>query len=64
MLLAFILGPLMEEYLRRAMLLSRGNPWVFLQRPISATLLTLAVAAMVAVLLPSFSKTREEAFRE
>ncbi len=39
MLLAFILGPLMEEYLRRAMLLSRGNPWVFVQRPISATLL-------------------------
>ena len=39
MLLAFILGPLMEEYLRRALLLSRGNPWVFVQRPISATLL-------------------------
>jgi TctA family transporter len=64
MLLAFILGPLMEEYLRRAMLLSRGNPWVFVQRPISATLLALAVLAMVAVLVPSFSKTREEAFRE
>ncbi len=39
MLLAFILGPLMEEYLRRAMLLSRGNPWVLVQRPISGTLL-------------------------
>src|ERR671918_1476699 len=64
MLLAFILGPLMEEYLRRAMLLSRGNPMVFLQRPISATLLVLAVLAMCAVLLPSFSKTREEAFTE
>jgi putative tricarboxylic transport membrane protein len=64
MLLAFILGPLMEEYLRRAMLLSRGNPWVFVQRPISATLLALAVLAMCAVLLPSFSKTREEAFTE
>src|SRR6185503_4330992 len=60
MLLAFILGPLMEEYLRRAMLLSRGNPMVFLQRPISATLLVLAVLAMLSVLLPSFSKTREE----
>ena len=47
MLLAFILGPLMEEYLRRAMLLSRGNPWVFVQRPISATLLALAVARHV-----------------
>ena len=64
MLLAFILGPLMEEYLRRAMLLSRGNPWVFVQRPISATLLVLAVLAMSSVLIPAFSKTREEAFRE
>jgi len=64
MLLAFILGPLMEEYLRRAMLLSRGNPWVFVQRPISATLLGLAVLAMLSVLVPSFSKTREEAFKE
>jgi putative tricarboxylic transport membrane protein len=64
MLLAFILGPLMEEYLRRAMLLSRGNPWVFVQRPISVTLLALAVVAMSSVLIPTFSKTREEAFRE
>jgi putative tricarboxylic transport membrane protein len=64
MLLAFILGPMMEEYLRRAMLISRGNPMVFVQRPISATLLALAVLAMCAVLLPSFSKTREEAFKE
>jgi putative tricarboxylic transport membrane protein len=64
MLLAFILGPLMEEYLRRAMLLSRGNPWVFLQRPISATLLVIAVLALCSVFIPSFSKTREEAFVE
>src|SRR5262249_23484179 len=60
MLLAFILGPLMEEYLRRAMLLARGNPWVFLQRPISATLLGLAVLALGAVLLPAVSRTRQE----
>ena len=64
MLLAFILGPLMEEYLRRAMLLSRGDPLVFLRRPISATLLVLSALAMMSVLLPSFSKTREEAFKE
>ncbi|MGZ8488841.1 MAG: tripartite tricarboxylate transporter permease [Candidatus Binatia bacterium] len=64
MLLAFILGPLMEEYLRRAMLLSRGDPMVFLRRPISATLLTLAALAMLSVLLPSFSKTRKEVFKE
>ena len=64
MLLAFILGPLMEEYLRRAMLLSRGSPWVFVQRPISATLLVIAVLALCSVLIPSFKKTREEAFVE
>jgi TctA family transporter len=64
MLLAFILGPLMEEYLRRAMLISRGDPTVFVTRPISATLLGLAVLAMCAVLFPTFSKTRREALRE
>src|SRR5262249_24231272 len=64
MLLAFILGPLMEEYLRRSMLLSRGDPMVFLRRPISAILLGLAVLAMCTVLIPAFSKTREEAFVE
>jgi len=64
MLLAFILGPLMEEYLRRALLISRGDPTVFLRRPISATLLAMAVLAICAVLVPAFSKTREEAFRE
>jgi TctA family transporter len=64
MLLAFILGPLMEEYLRRAMLLSRGNPWVFVQRPISAVLLGLTVLTLIIILIPSLSKVREEAFRE
>ncbi len=54
----------MEEYLRRAMLLSRGDPLVFVRRPISATLLALAVLAMCSVLIPLFSKTREEAFVE
>jgi TctA family transporter len=64
MLLAFILGPLMEEYLRRAMLISRGDPMVFLRRPISATLLGIAALAMFAVLVPAFYKTREDAFGE
>lgn len=64
MLLAFILGPLMEEYLRRAMLMSRGDPTVFLRRPISLTLLCLSVLAMLLVLVPAFKKTREEAFVE
>jgi putative tricarboxylic transport membrane protein len=64
MLLGFIIGPMMEEYLRRALLLSHSDPLVFVQRPISATMLGLAVAAMVVVLLPSLRKKREEAFHE
>jgi putative tricarboxylic transport membrane protein len=64
MLLGFIIGPMMEEYLRRAMLLSRSDPLVFVQRPISATMLALAVAAMVVVLLPALRAKREEAFQE
>jgi TctA family transporter len=64
MLLGFILGPLMEEYLRRALIISRGDPMVFLSRPISATMLVLAVVAMVIVLTPTIRKTREEAFKE
>jgi putative tricarboxylic transport membrane protein len=64
MLLGFLLGPMMEEYLRRAMLLSRGDPMTFLTRPISATMLALAVVALFLVLSPAFRKTREEAFQE
>jgi TctA family transporter len=64
MLLGFILGPMMEEYLRRALLLSRGDPLVFVQRPISATMLVLAVLGMIVVLAPAIRKKREEAFQE
>jgi TctA family transporter len=64
MLLGFIIGPMMEEYLRRALLLSHSDPMVFVQRPISATMLGLAAAAMIVVLLPSLRKKREEAFHE
>jgi putative tricarboxylic transport membrane protein len=64
MLLGFILGPMMEEYLRRAMLLSRGDPLVLLQRPISATILVVAVLAMVVVLTPAIREKRKEAFQE
>jgi len=64
MLLGFILGPLMEEYLRRALIISRGDAMVFLTRPISATMLALAVIAMVIVLAPAVRKTRQEAFHE
>jgi TctA family transporter len=64
MLLAYILGPMMEEYMRRALLLSRGDPTVFFTRPISATLLALGVLAVIAASLPAMHKKREEAFRE
>lgn len=64
MLLGFIIGPMMEEYLRRALLLSRSDPMVFVQRPISATMLAVAAVAMILVLTPSLRKKREEAFVE
>ena len=64
LLLGFVIGRLLEEYLRRAMLLSRGDPLVFFQRPISAVLLILAIIALVIVLIPSVSKKREVVFRE
>lgn len=64
LLLGFILGPMMEENLRRAMVLSRGDPTVFVTRPLSATLLALAAVALVIVLLPAVRAKREEAFQE
>ncbi|HWU97031.1 MAG TPA: tripartite tricarboxylate transporter permease [Oxalicibacterium sp.] len=64
MLLGFIIGPMMEEYLRRALLLSHSDPLVFVQRPISAVMLGAAVLALAVVLLPALRKKREEAFKE
>ncbi|QHE76545.1 tripartite tricarboxylate transporter permease [Hydrogenophaga sp. PBL-H3] len=64
LLLGFILGPMMEEYLRRALLISRGDWSVFVTRPISASLLAAASLLLVIVLLPSIKKKREEAFVE
>jgi len=64
MLLGMILGPLMEENLRRAMLIARGDPTVFLTRPISAGLLLLAVALLVLAVLPNIRKKRDEVFVE
>lgn len=64
LLLGLILGPMMEEYLRRALLISRGDWSVFVTRPISAGLLAAAAILLVIVLLPSVKKKREEAFVE
>jgi len=62
LMLGFILGPLMEENLRRAMLLSRGDPLVFFQRPISATMLVIALVMLSIIALPFIRSKREEAF--
>jgi TctA family transporter len=64
LLLGFILGPMMEENLRRALLLSRGDWSVFVTRGLSASLLAVAAFLLVIVLLPSIKKKREETFVE
>lgn len=64
LLLGFILGPLMEVYMRRAMLLSRGDPMVFFDRPLSLTFLILAGLLLLVVIAPNIRKKREVAFQE
>ena len=64
LVLAFVLGPLMEENLRRAMVLSHGDPTMFLTRPISAGLLLLALVVLGLMIIPSFRHTRKVAFQE
>ncbi|RDI24350.1 TctA family transporter [Pseudacidovorax intermedius] len=64
LLLGLILGPMMEENLRRALLLSRGDWGVLVTRPISAGLLVAAIVLVVIVLMPAVRSRREEAFVE
>ena len=64
MLIGFVLGPMMEEHLRRAMLLSRGDVMVFVQRPISATMLAIGAIALIAMLLPNIRKGKDKALQE
>jgi TctA family transporter len=64
LLLGFILGPMMEENLRRALLLSRGDWSVFVTRPLSAGLLAAALLLLAIVLLPSIKAKREDVFHE
>jgi putative tricarboxylic transport membrane protein len=64
LLLGFVLGPMMEENFRRALLLSRGQFSVFVTRPLSLGLLLAAAALVVVVALPSIKAKREEAFQE
>ena len=64
LLLGFILGPMMEENLRRALLLSRGDWSTFMTRPLSGALLIAAVLMVVVVMLPSIKNKREVAFKD
>jgi TctA family transporter len=64
LLLGFVLGPMMEENLRRALLLSRGDPTVFFTRPLSLVMLLLAAGLVLLIVLPNFRKTRAVAFQE
>jgi TctA family transporter len=64
LLLRFILGPMMEENLRRAMAYARGDWTVFLRRPISAVLLSVALFLLLMIFLPTIKRKREEAFGE
>ncbi|MDR6602919.1 TctA family transporter [Achromobacter deleyi] len=64
LLLGLVLGPMMEENFRRALLLSRGEFSTFVTRPLSATLLALAAILLVLVMLPALRKKREETFVE
>jgi TctA family transporter len=64
LLLGFILGPLMEENLRRALLLSRGDPTVFFTRPLSLGMLVAAGLLLLIIVLPTVRRKREEAFHE
>ena len=64
LLLGFVLGPLLEEHLRRAMIISRGDPMTFIERPISASLLAIALLAVLVSILPAIRRKREEVFVE
>jgi TctA family transporter len=64
LIIGFILGPMMEEYLRRAMLLSRGDASIFFTKPISATLLGVSVLLLLMIAAPSIRNKREEVFQE
>jgi TctA family transporter len=63
-ILGFVLGPLMEENLRRSMVLSGGDPSIFVRRPISLGLLIAALGLVLLIVLPRFRRTRDEAFQE
>jgi len=64
LMLGFVLGPMLEENLRKAMTISRGDPSVFVTRPLSMSMLLIAAILLVIVVLPAVRRKREEAFQE
>jgi TctA family transporter len=64
LILAFVLGPLMEENLRRALLISRGDPTVFFTRPISAAFLIATILLLLVMVLPAVRRKRDQAVEE
>jgi TctA family transporter len=64
LLFGFVLAPLLEENLRRALIISRGELSVFVTRPISAVLLSLALVALVIAILPAVRRKRDAVFSE
>jgi len=64
LLLGFVLGQLMEEKLRQALVISRGSFVTFFDRPVSALLLALALALVIVAVLPSIRKRRDTVFQE
>lgn len=64
LLLGFVLGPLLEANLRRTLLITQGDPSIFVERPISLTMLVATLVMLVLMILPAFRHTRKEAFKE
>jgi TctA family transporter len=64
LVLGFILGPSMEENFRRSLVLSQGDPAIFVQRPLSLGLLLLSAVLLALIVLPQIRRRREEAFHE
>ena len=64
LLLSFVLGPMLEEYFRRTLVLSHGDFSVFITRPVSLGLLVAAFILLVIMIVPSFKKKRNEVFQE
>ncbi|EUC00020.1 protein of unknown function DUF112 transmembrane [Rhizobium sp. CF080] len=64
LILAFVLGPMMEQYFRRSLLVARGDLGIFIERPISLVMMIITVALLISIALPFFRSFRKEAFVE